>query len=75
MQEYAELETSALFDMLVEYTQLYTKMKNGGALVEEIAQCKQKLVEIQGAITSRTKGQSNEFIENSILPDNTGITA
>ena len=73
MQEYAELETSALFDMLVEYTQLYTKMKNGGALVEEIAQCKQKLVELQWAITTRIKGESKDFIDDSILPDNLTI--
>jgi len=73
MQEYAELETSALFDMLVEYTQLHTKMKNDGAHVEEIAQCKQKLVEIQWAITARIKGQSKDFIDDSILPNDLTI--
>ena len=68
MQDYAELETSALFDKLVEYTQLYTKMKSDGALVEEIAQCKQMLVELQWAITTRIKGESKDFIDDSILP-------
>ena len=54
MANYSDLDLPDLLDLLVKHTSEYTKMRSQGILpVEEFAQCKQVLAELQDAIEAK----------------------
>lgn len=62
MPNYQQLELQELLDLLVQYTETYTSMMSEGTFsVEEIAQCKHSLREIQGAIILK-QGRRPEYV-------------
>jgi hypothetical protein len=73
MPNYSDLETSALLDMLVQYTNKYSELKSEGIdNGENIAQLEQELVEIQGALATR-KSKPADLIEDGLMPDNAPV--
>jgi hypothetical protein len=54
MTDYSDLELHNLLDLLVRHTSDYTKMLSQEILpVEEFAQCRQTLAELQNAIEAK----------------------
>ena len=66
MSKYIDLEMPALMDLLVRYTEEYTKMTSYQAFsVEEFTHCKQQLAEIQAAIREK-KAMNKEGVYKNI---------
>ena len=55
MSKYSDLELPALMDLLIKYTEEYTRMVSYRVFsVEEFSQCKQALLDIHAAIKEKT---------------------
>jgi hypothetical protein len=68
MPYYADLDLQSLMDLLVKYTSEYMSMRTHGSYtVEQIAQCKQSLRELQGAI--KFKSEQGDHLIDYIIPD------
>ena len=68
MLQYTDLELQTLLDLLVEHTNDYTKKTSYRAItVEELAQRKQTLAEIQSAIKLKIEQGGNTM--KNIIPD------
>ena len=65
MSKYNDLELPALMDMLIKYTEDYTRMVTYRVFsVEEFSQCKQTLSEIHKAIKAKTMGKGKQDANN-----------
>ena len=68
MPAYTDLDLQSLMDLLVKYTSEYMNMRiHGSYTVEEIAQCKQAILELQGAI--KLKSEQGDRLIDYIIPD------
>ena len=68
MLQYTDLELQTLLDLLVEHTNEYTNKTSYSAItVEELAQRKQTLAEIQDAIKVKIEQGGNT--RKNIIPD------
>ena len=68
MLQYIDLDLHVLMDLLVKHTNEYTHMLNYSSYsVEEFAQCKRTLAEIQQAI--KLKIEKDGYLMNNVLPN------
>jgi hypothetical protein len=56
--EFKDLETQVLIDMLARHTEDYTKLMAGGSK-EEFEQCRQTIALLQNEINSRQQGSKD----------------
>ena len=68
MLQYTDLDLPSLMDLLVKHTSEYTRMLTYSShTVEEFAQCKQTLAELQQSI--KQKLEQGGYLMNNIIPD------
>lgn len=68
MLQYIDLDLPVLMDLLVKHTNEYTNMLTFSSYtVEEFAQCKRTLAEIQQAI--KIKIEQEGYLLNSVVPN------
>jgi hypothetical protein len=68
MSKYSDLEIPALMDLLIKYTEDYTRMVTYRVFsVEEFSQCKQALADIHTAIREKTSMKGKQNV--NILPN------
>jgi hypothetical protein len=61
MQDFKQLELSALYEMLAENTTKFTQMLTNGAPEGEFETCKETIVHLQTEIASRRGTKINEI--------------